>query len=182
MRWLKFSAHLWILDANPSQATLILFLDQLSWEGSSLPDWILKMDTIPNCGYKIQFVPCHADTIVQHWLWLSKYSPLSSQPCHASLSLSLSPLGVFADIPALSLSFSLFQSHSSHPFTTQFSPLVEQKAVLHSVSLCWVSLSPPLRLTWCWCWNSGCTVNYVPMIWKTERWFVKFDQQNMNQG
>lgn len=73
-------------------------------------DQILELDTIPRCCYEIQCVPLHAGTIVQRWLWLSKYSPLSSQPCHASLSLfilSLSPLGVFADIPTLSLSFSL---------------------------------------------------------------------------
>lgn len=38
--WHKFSPRLWISASNPSQTSLIPFLDQSSWEGSLLSDQV----------------------------------------------------------------------------------------------------------------------------------------------
>lgn len=74
------------------------------------------------CFFETQCVLLQAGSVVQRWLWLSKYSPLSSQPCHASLSLffvlsplSLPPLGVFADIPTLSVTFLASLCNTAQP-------------------------------------------------------------------
>lgn len=159
---------------HPSGSLLLTCRSSCFWTSERNPYWTVLNSAPGPVELRLQFVvrpdsragkaptllvrdpacppPCwHYSAVLALAAYLYCCLSIVLPPLNPAMPLSLSFPWVYLLTSQHSLSLSLSQSHSSHPLATQSSPLVEQRATFHSLtlslSLCWYSLSPPFRLT-----------------------------------